>query len=121
MAYIAHNPADYEGKAVGTGQCVAYVQAAAHAPNTGSWTAGIRVMSAAQNTITKGTVIATMVDGHYPNHSHGNHAAIYLYHDAHGIEVWDQWLGQKVHKRYIHDRGDQGSASNDASRFYVVE
>jgi hypothetical protein len=121
MAYVAAHPGDYEGRKVGTGQCVAFVQAAAHAPNTGAWTAGPRVLDTTPGTIAKGTIIATMVDGHYPNHAHGNHAAVYISHDAEGIQVWDQWTGQPVHRRTIRDRGNHGSASDDASRFYVVE
>jgi hypothetical protein len=121
MPYIALNPEHYVGKKVGTGQCVAYVQAASMAPNTGSWHAGIKVLSATPGTITKGTVIATMVDGHYPNHASGNHAAIYLSHDSSGIQVIDQWVGQVAHYRTIHDRGGHGSPSDDASKFYVVE
>jgi hypothetical protein len=121
MAYIAQHPEHYLNKAVGTGECVALVQAASNAPNTGSWRAGIKVMGSGIGTIAKGTVIATMVDGHYPNHKHGNHAAIYLSHDAHGIQVIDQWHGQVTHYRTIHDHGDHGSPSNDASKFYVVE
>jgi len=62
-----------------------------------------------------------MVDGHYPNHAHGNHAAIYLSHDSQGIRVWDQWLGQPVHERVIHYHGGSGSPSNDGDKFYVVE
>jgi len=46
MSYIAAHPEHYHGKSVGTGQCVAYVQAAAGAPSTGTWTAGILVKSA---------------------------------------------------------------------------
>ena len=121
MPFIAPNPAHYLGSKVGTGQCVAYVQAATSIGSTGTWTAGVKVISAHPGQITKGTVIATMVDGHYPNHSHGNHAAIYLSHDASGIQVIDQWLGQVVHYRTIHDHGGNGSPSNDASKFYVVE
>lgn len=121
MPYVAANAEHYLGKKVGTGQCVAYVQAATLAPNTGSWKAGILVLNAAPGAIQKGTVIATMVEGHYPNHAHGNHAAIYLSHDSQGIQVIDQWLGQVVHYRTIHDHGDHGNPSNDARRFYVVE
>lgn len=121
MPYIAQNPEFYVGKKVGTGQCVAYVQAASLAPSTGSWHAGIKVLTAGPGVISKGTVIATMVDGHYPNHASGNHAAIYLSHDSHGIYVLDQWLGQPVHYRTIHDHGNSGSASNDAGQYYVVE
>jgi hypothetical protein len=121
MAYIAPHPEHYLHKSVGTGQCVAYVQAAAHAPNTGHWHAGIRVKGANLGTIARGTVIATMVDGHYPNHSHGNHAAIYLSHDSSGIQVLDQWLGHPVNYRTIHWHGGHGNASNDGDAFYVVE
>src|SRR5262245_24931625 len=121
MPYIAAHADHYLGKKVGTGQCVAYVQAAAHAPSTGTWTAGILVKTSGIGVISKGTVIATMVDGHYPNHSHGNHAAIYLSHDSHGIRVLDQWSGQPVHERTIGYHGGSGSPSNDGDAFYVVE
>jgi hypothetical protein len=40
MPYMARNPQGYGGKAVGTGQCVAFVQAATRAPNTGVWKPG---------------------------------------------------------------------------------
>jgi len=121
MPYIAANYEYYEGKKVGTGQCVAYVQAAANAPSTGVWTEGIRVLGSAPGAITRGTVIATFEAGHYANNAHGNHAAIYISHDEHGIVVYDQWLGQPVHRRTIHDHGGHGSASNDAGKFSVVE
>ena len=121
MAFICRDYTHLIGKKVGTGECVALVQATSHIGNTGSWTAGIKVLTAGNGEITKGTVIATMVDGHYPNHAHGNHAAIYLSHDAHSIQVLDQWHGQPTHYRTIHDRGGEGSPSNDASKFYVVE
>ena len=121
MPYIAAQPEHYIGKKVGTGQCVAYVQAASGAPSTGSWTAGIKVQGAGIGVISKGTVIATMVDGHYPNHAHGNHAAIYLDHDVHGIVVLDQWTGHPVSRRTIHPHGGHGNPSNDADAFYVVE
>jgi hypothetical protein len=121
MAYVANNAEHYVGKKVGTGQCVALVQAVSMAPNTGSWHAGVQVLHSTPGTITKGTIIATMVDDHYPNHAHGNHAAIYLSHDSNGIYVIDQWVGQPAHYRTIHNHGDQGNPSNDAMRFYVVE
>jgi hypothetical protein len=121
MPYIAAHPEHYEGRKVGSGQCVAYVQAAAHAPNTGIWTAGVNVMKAPAGVIAKGTVIATMVDNQYPNHAYGNHAAIYLSHDMNGIMVLDQWIGQPVHRRLVQPHGGQGNPSNDADAFYVVE
>lgn len=68
-----------------------------------------------------GTIIATFIDGVYPNNASGNHAAVYVSQDAHGLTVWDQWTGQPVHKRVIHFRGGQGSMSNDGDAFWVVE
>jgi hypothetical protein len=121
MAYICHNYDHLLHKAVGTGECVALVQACSQAPNTARWTTGRKVMGTNIGVIEKGTVIATMVDGHYPNHKHGNHAAIYLSHDGHGIQVMDQWHGQPAHYRTIHNNGGAGSPSNDASKFYVIE
>lgn len=121
MPYIAANPERYLHQTVGTGECVAYVQAAARAPSAGSWSAGAHVHEAGVGTIARGTVIATMVDGRYPNRSSGNHAAIYLSHDATGIQVIDQWRGQPVHHRTIRWHGGHGSPSNDGDAYYVVE
>jgi hypothetical protein len=121
MPYIAAHPEHYLHRVVGSGQCVAYVQTAAGAPNTGRWQAGQKIHATQIGVIQKGTVIATMVNGHYPNHSHGNHAAIYLSHDSHGIQVIDQWHGQSVHYRTIHWHGGQGNPSNDGDAYYVVE
>jgi hypothetical protein len=40
--------------------------------------------------IRTGTAIATFDGmGRYPNHAHGNHAAIYISQDSVGIWVWD--------------------------------
>ncbi len=120
MAYVIRD-VDHRhlGTSVGSGQCVALVQAWGHVPLTATWRAGEKVKG---NTyIDKGTVIATMVDGHYPNHAHGNHAAIYLGQDHTGIQVIDQWSGQVSHRRTIHFNGGHGSPSNDGDKFYVVE
>jgi hypothetical protein len=121
MSYVAHSPEHYLHRAVGTGQCVAYVQTCSSAPNTSQWRTGVRVRDAAVGSISKGTVIATMVDGHYPNHDHGNHAAIYLSHDSAGIRVLDQWLGHAVGERTLYYHGGNGNPSNDGDMFYVVE
>lgn len=121
MPYVCQNPSLYEGKVIGTGQCVAFIQACAHAPTTATWRQGVKVKTADLATIASGTAIATFVDGHYPNHAHGNHAAIYISHDSEGIQVWDQWSGQSVHRRTIHYKGGHGSASNDGDQFYVIE
>lgn len=121
MPYIARDLEHYVGKKVGTGQCVALVQAAAGAPSTGTWRQGVKVKNAGPGLISKGTVIATMPDGHYPNHSTGNHAAIYISHDSQGIYVLDQWLGHAASYRTLHYHGGVGSPSNDGDAFYVVE
>lgn len=121
MSYIARD-LEHRSKssAVGSGQCVALVQHWAGAPTTATWQQGIKVKGNG-SIISRGTVIATMVDGHYPNHAHGNHAAIFLSEDANGIRVLDQWSGHSPSERVIHYRGGQGSASNDGDMFYVVE
>jgi hypothetical protein len=119
MAYIAQNLFNFLTRRVGEGHCLAFVQKAAGTPTTTAWRASERVMGATPWLIQKGTVIATMVDGHF---AHNSHAAIYLSHDEHGIRVMDQWLGNPVGERTIHDHG--GTAHhpmNDASTFYVVE
>lgn len=40
------------------------------------------------NTILKGTAIATFVDGKYGNLPTGNHAALYISQDASGYGLW---------------------------------
>jgi hypothetical protein len=116
--YIASSPESYAGQVVGSGQCVAYVEAAAGAPLTSQWTQGAVVRGA---DLPSGTAIATFVNGSYPNAATGNHAAIYLSQDADGLNVWDQWVGQPVHQRKIHFRGGVGSPSNDGDAFSVIE
>src|SRR6267142_3003807 len=114
MPYISENPEDYDGKKVGNGQCVVFVQAAAKAPNTSHWKKGIDVKGAAN--IKRGTAIATFKDGIYTNHATGNHAAIYISQDNNGIWVYDQWATQgMVKKRLIRFHDGSGSPSNDGS------
>lgn len=125
MPYIAHDIATRSSKSlVGTGQCVALVQAWTGAPSTGIWQAGIKVKGN-DHLITKGTAIATFVDGHYPSHASGNHAAIYLGQNQYGIQVIDQWTNSKgahpPQERTIRFQDGQGSASNDGDAFSVVE
>jgi len=82
---------DKGAKPVGSGECVALVQApsGAKAPLTSEWKQGDMVQG---NTgIKPGTVIATFdKNGRYTN-SKESHAAIYLGQDEHGIHVIDQW------------------------------
>ena len=79
----------------------------------------------------RGTVIATMQDGRYPNKSTGNHVAIFLnfVRDSsgrHGMRVINQWLGQtpKVSTIWM-GRGDlpkvpSQAAIRDMRTYWVV-
>ena len=123
MPYIARNPQGYDRKAVGTGQCVAFVQAASGAPNTSVWKKGKLVKG--EQAIAAGTVIATFsADGKYTNSLDGtSHAAVYVKQDGNGILVWDQWAGQPVHQRWIRFQGGAAGVKpvNNGDFFYVVE
>jgi hypothetical protein len=115
---------NYLGKAIGTGQCVAFLQLAAKAPNTAQWKRG-RIVKG-DMTVPPGTAIATFdPSGNYGNHTDGrSHGAIYVSLVAgQGLLVYDQWLGQPVHQRTIHFRDSSytGSAVNDGNQFYVIE
>lgn len=119
MPYTAHDIEHRRlGRSVGSGECVALVQAWAGAPNTGSWRQGIKVRGN-EHLITKGTAIATFINGQYPSNDTGNHAAIYLGQNELGIQVIDQWSGQSSHRRTIRWNG-QGR-SNDGDAFYVID
>jgi hypothetical protein len=120
--YVAARPTALVGRVVGAGHCVDFVKAVAGAPPTSAWRKGPHVRGNPH--IPPGTAIATFeADGTYTNAS-GNHAAIYLYQDARGIWVYDQWQGRPVHKRLIRFEGGSGSArgskSNDGKRFAVI-
>lgn len=114
---------------VGSHQCVALVQHYAKAPHTSLWKVGKAVKG--DLSIPSGTAIATFVNGKYPSHGTGNHAALYLGQDAGGIIVVDQWKGDKnkptVSKRYIRAKGkwfDEEAfvdPSNNADAFFVIE
>lgn len=120
MPYVAHDLEHRSmSRAVGSGECVALVQAWAGAPTTANWRQGTRVKGNGA-LISRGTIIATFVNGVYPNHAHGNHAAIFLHEvEGVGIRVIDQWHGQVPHERTIRYGGHGGS--NDGDAFSVVE
>jgi hypothetical protein len=123
MSYVANLTdvvQNYLGKAIGTGQCVAFVEPAAQAPTTASWRQGALVAGTAT---LAGTAIATFdPTGTYGNHTDGrSHAAIYVSQNAAGLVVYDQWLGQVVHERTIQFRHGSGQAVNDGNQFYVIE
>jgi hypothetical protein len=113
---------NYLTKVIGSGQCVAFVEAAAKTPLTAQWKRG-RIV-AGDATIPEGTAIATFDPaGTYGNHTDGrSHGAIYVSQVAgQGLVVYDQWLGQAVHQRIVHFRNGVGTAVNDGSQFYVIE
>ncbi len=119
MPYQCSNPAAYNGKVVGNGQCVRFVQSCSTVPQTMAWKQGVAVRGA---NIPAGTAIATFINGKYPSMAAGNHAAIYISQDATGIWVWDQWVGQPVHKRHIRFKNsDTIDRSNNGAAFSVIE
>jgi hypothetical protein len=120
MSWVAQAPSSFAGQAVGTGQCVAYVQVASGAPLTSRWKRGKLVR---ENSVPQRTAIATFdPDGSYGNHTDGrSHAAILHEELPEGLLVWDQWLAHPVAPRVIHFRGGAGDAVNDGDQFYVIE
>ncbi len=120
MSWIAEDPEDFAGQAVGNGQCVAFVVAAAGTPHTAGWSRGDLVKG---SNPPPGTAIATFdPDGTYGNHTDGrSHAAVFVAEQADGLLVWDQWVGHPVAQRTIHFRDGQGHAVNDGDQFYVIE
>jgi len=114
-----------QSEPVGSQHCVALVQRYAKAPVTSVWKEGKSVKGNLQ--IARGTAIATFVNGKYPNLPHGNHAALYVSQDAHGIWIMDQWKNKaKVSKRYLRSLGtwQDGSfirPSDNADAFSIIE
>ena len=129
--YVCQNPDSYLTKVVGNGQCVVFVQVAAGAPVTHAWKEGKKIHKGGAP-LPKGTAIATFIEGKYPSHTHGNHAAIYIGQNAEGLQVYDQWASkdkatgaikfQPVHARTIHFHVlPGGSLSNNGNAFSVIE
>ena len=128
MPYLYAKAADLKGKPiVGSGQCVALVQHFAGAPTTANWRQGDAVVG--NQTLKAGTAIATFVDERYPNHSHGNHAALFIKHAGDGIYIADQWHAKgktEISVRLIRSRGKGKKGryiqpSNNADAFSVIE
>ena len=127
MSYVAAHAENYEGQVVGEGryqgQCAVFVQVAAGAPSTLVWKQGELVKG--KTGLAKGTAIATFgSDGKYTNKSDGTaHGAIYISQSTTGIDVWDQWVGQPVHKRTIQFQSATTTVThvNDGNYFYVIE
>jgi hypothetical protein len=134
MPYIATNPRRLQGQSVGSGQCVAFVQAAAQAGPTRNWKRGQQVQGAL---LTVGVAIATFDEkGRYANDTHGrSHAAIYLGQTAVGIRVLDQWSHRtkqsdgtvKVDVHVVQERTiyfqSRGSLKevDDGRKYFVIE
>ncbi len=122
--YVGENPQRWVGpNSVGTGECVALVQAATGAPRSTEWRQGVQVQG--NTTIRPGTAIATFdSNGRYTGHT-----AIYLGQDEHGIRVVDQWnirdpqghiIGRQPPNERTLPLGDPRHARIDRGEFYNV-
>ncbi len=129
MSFTLNTTQNLEGNATfknekGNHECVEFVQQAAGATKTTTWTKGINVMESKIGDIAKGTVIATFdSNGKYPTEFGKRHAAVYLSHSDNGIKVYDQWNGQgMVKERTIHsDLKLLRKYVNRAENYFVVE
>lgn len=109
------------GRSVGSGQCVALVQASQPAVGrTAGWSAGAAVQGNAA--LPPGTPIATFSPaGRYANATDGSsHAAIYLGQTADGVQVLDQWQGSAAAVRTIPWVNPGAPAANVGSAFRVI-
>lgn len=131
MSYICKNPESFNGKVVGNGQCAVFVEQCSGAPIHTLWKQGRKVhgryplisrrgFAITVDWMEKGAAIATFIDGKYPNLDHGNHVAIYDGQDLKGIWVWDQWVGQPVHRRFINFLGGKSLSPNDGDCFFKI-
>jgi hypothetical protein len=128
MSYVYSKVDDLNGEdKVGTHQCVALVQKYTSAGPTSGWRQGEAVLG--NQLLRKGTAIATFVNGRYPNHRHGNHAALFLRQAPNGIYVMDQWVGGKrkhIEEHFLPSRGKNKDGSfknpsNNADAYFVIE
>ncbi|WP_244396048.1 BPSL0067 family protein [Beijerinckia indica] len=116
-ATVAQNYSSYNGQSVGSGECVALVQATSNVGLTSTWSPGVQVQG--NTDIAAGTVIATFgSNGTYTNTYGQSHAAIYLGQNSSGIQVMDQWLGQAAQTRTI--PWTTQNSYESGSQFYVV-
>jgi hypothetical protein len=116
---------------VGTGQCVALIEAYTNVPRPAAvfWKQGAAVRGNVK--LQKGTAIATFIDGKYPSHPFGNHAALYDGQDAGGIFVVEQFVrrnGTKtgIERRYLPFRGKDSAGnyihiSDNGDAYAVIE
>ena len=120
--FIAADYAQYVGRSVGSGQCVALVQATN--PSIGptrNWQCGAPVQG--NTDLRPGTIIATFDSSNrYANAMDGSsHAAIYLGQNERGIQVMDQWAGNTAAARTIPWTNPGGVAANTGTAFHVVQ
>ncbi len=128
MAYVYGLVDSLQGKKlVGSGECVDLVKQYAHLGITGTWKQGRKVFG--DKSISRGTAIATFVNGKYPIGKDAHkHAAFYLEQDSNYIYVMDQWKSKKIisarplsRKGGVRSDGTYPDASNNAEAFYVIE
>lgn len=107
----------------GNTECVEFIRQAAGAPRTLLWTKGDKVMDAKKGAIMRGAAIATFDEkGHFPTDANGKHAAIYLWYDARGIRVLDQWNSQdRVRERTIYLARPKFPRVDCATHYFVIE
>ena len=122
VGFIAADYAKYIGRSVGSGQCVALVQAAN--PSIGptrNWQCGVPVQGNTE--LRPGTIIATFDSSdRYANALDGSsHAAIYLGQNDRGIQVMDQWAGNTAAARTIPWTNPSGVVANTGTAFHVVQ
>lgn len=109
----------------GDGQCVTLVKNHTAVGATATWRQGDEVIGS--KALAQGTAIATFVNGRYPSHAHGNHAAFYMGQASDGIYIMDQWHSKKkIGKRFIRRKGKNAQGkfidpSNNADAFFVIE
>ncbi|MGZ3183648.1 MAG: BPSL0067 family protein [Telluria sp.] len=131
MQFVYRDVLQLEGKPkVGTRQCVALVQTCLPGiGHTSTWKAGAAVLN--NDKIEAGTAIATFVNGHYPNRSHGNHAALFVRHAPNGFWIMDQWSDDAAkpvvssrlihHKRPANKNGAWPLGGENAMAYAIIE
>lgn len=83
----------------GEAQCVELLKQALGAPDHTHWSPGMAVSR--DTPLTPGTAIATFDEnGHYPNNSTGQHAAIYLGQDDTGVQILEQYVPKGPHDEH---------------------
>jgi hypothetical protein len=122
MSYVTNAQLSEKSKPFGNGQCVALVRALTGAPPSSLWSEGASLVSALRTgRISKGTAIATFVNGRYPNWKHGNHAAIFVREVTNGIEIYDQWHRHSPELRTIRFNEPAAGTAQRPELYSVVE